>query len=421
MNHVLGLITIIICFLSISVLNAQDINKMSKSDLRENVLFQYEISRGLSTQIDSLKNVIFTLEESKDSLLLNVSFLESANDMNEIELAKLNNVALKNKQEIARLQSDHVIQIASLNETIFDNQASLADLQDSILRLQKVPLESQVSFLDRQDSISRLQEDLPQNSMTSNQSSTTTSDDFLNKYYFDQIPLSNNSFQLVLSKIILGGKCIHRGDGVGSIPETLDCNAFSFWGIAPDVALPYGTKIDDVLIRKDKSYFDSNLPQIEILKNKLFTIRYNDNTEESFLFNVKESVPNNGRKGLQINLANEGFESNTANDIIWQVVAINNECYLAITTGQLERLKIYISAERVPAICTGCPDGFGYDGDGYGYGGVFIRAPVGANQYESWRTTGKGMLLMRKKDSYLNRSEPIQRGDLTFLLKMKEL
>ena len=153
---------------------------MSKSDLRENVLFQYEISRGLSTQIDSLKNVIFTLEESKDSLLLNVSFLESANDMNEIELAKLNNVALKNKQEIARLQSDHVIQIASLNETIFDNQASLADLQDSILRLQKVPLESQVSFLDRQDSISRLQEDLPQNSMTSNQSSTTTSDDFLN-------------------------------------------------------------------------------------------------------------------------------------------------------------------------------------------------------------------------------------------------
>jgi len=200
MNHVLGLITIIICFLSISVLNAQDINKMSKSDLRENVLFQYEISRGLSTQIDSLKNVIFTLEESKDSLLLNVSFLESANDMNEIELAKLNNVALKNKQEIARLQSDHVIQIASLNETIFDNQASLADLQDSILRLQKVPLESQVSFLDRQDSISRLQEDLPQNSMTSNQSSTTTSDDFLNKYYFDQIPLSNNSFQLVLSK-----------------------------------------------------------------------------------------------------------------------------------------------------------------------------------------------------------------------------
>ena len=72
MNHVLGLITIIICFLSISVLNAQDINKMSKSDLRENVLFQYEISRGLSTQIDSLKNVIFTLEESKDSLLLNV-------------------------------------------------------------------------------------------------------------------------------------------------------------------------------------------------------------------------------------------------------------------------------------------------------------------------------------------------------------
>ena len=67
---------------------------------------------------------------------------------------------------------------------------------------------------------------------------------------------------------------------------------------------------------------------------------YNDDTEESFLFNVKESNPNNQRKTLQIDLANEGVENNTSNDIVWRIFAIENECYLALTYHQLNRLKL---------------------------------------------------------------------------------
>ena len=90
------------------------------------------------------------------------------------------------------------------------------------------------------------------------------------------------------------------------------------------------SKFNDYIILKNKDYFDSNLPQIEILKNKLFTIIYNDDTEESFLFNVKESNPNNQRNTLQIDLANEGVENNTANDIVWRMFALEH-CYFSST------------------------------------------------------------------------------------------
>ena len=76
MKHLLSLF-IILCLLSNSGVNAQETNKMNKSELKEHIL-------GLSSQIDALKDVNYMLEESKDSLLLNVSLLGSANDMNEI-------------------------------------------------------------------------------------------------------------------------------------------------------------------------------------------------------------------------------------------------------------------------------------------------------------------------------------------------
>jgi hypothetical protein len=49
---------------------------------------------------------------------------------------------------------------------------------------------------------------------------------------------------------------------------------------------------------------------------------------------------------------------------------------------------------------------------------------IGYNQNERkdlWRTTGKGTILMRNIDSYMNTSELIQPRKLIFLLKMKEL
>jgi len=428
---------------------------MNKSKLKEHVL-------GLSTQIDSLKDVNYMLEDSKDSLLLNVSLLASANDMNEIEIARLNNVVLKNKQEIVRLQSVYDIQITSLNETISDNQASLVNRQDSISRLQEALLEYQDSSVNNQDTIVQLQaallgyqdssvnnqdtivqlqnaildcqnsivqlqesvlnsEDLIvqlQDSLSNSQTTTTTSNDFLNNYFFDQIPLPNNSFQLVLSKIVFGDRQINNRDdyydddknkgSVLHLPETLDGNAFSYWSVKPNVMLTDNSKFNDYIILKNKDYFDSNLPQIEILKNKLFTIIYNDDTEESFLFNVKESNPNNQRNTLKIDLANEGVENNTANDIVWRMFAIENECYLALTYIQLNRLKLNLYSYN-EGIETSKSDN------------SYIQFTRDFSSYYSRKTTGNGIYISRNIDSYMNTSEYIKPENLIFLLKLKEL
>ena len=426
MKHLLSLF-IIICLLSHSAFNAQDINKMNKSNLKEHIL-------GLSTQIDSLKDVNYMLEESKDSLLLNVSLLGSANDMNEIEISRLSNLVVINNQEIERLQSECDIEMANLNETILGYQASYINSQDSIVQLQKALLDCQVSFLNSQDSVVNNQDTIVklqnailncqnsivqlQDSLSNSQTTTTPSDDFLNKYFFDQIPLPNNSFQLVLSKVVFGNKHISKDNddyygndapknSVHYLPETLDGNAFSYWSAKPNVKVTRSSKFSDLLNLENKDYFDSKLPQIDILKNKLFTIIYNDDTEESFLFNVKESNPNNQRKTLQIDLANEGVENNTSNDIVWRIFAIENECYLALTYHQLNRLKL----DLYP--------GIQYVGLGEEYKRYFPHDDT--HSHYNCETTGNGIYISRNKDSYMDESQNINSENLIFLLKLKEI
>ena len=403
MKHLLSLF-IILCILSNSAFNAQDINKMNKSNLKEHIL-------GLSTQIDSLKDVNYMLDESKDSLLLNVSLLGSANEVNEIEISRLSNLVVINNQEIERLQSDYDNEITNLNETILGYQASYINSQDSIVQLQE-------SVLNFEDLIVQLQD-----SLSNSQTTTTPSDDFLNNYFFDQIPLPNNSFQLVLSKIVFGNKHISKDNddyynnddpknSVHSLPETLDGNAFGYWSAKPNVKVTYSTEFSDLLNLENKDFFDSKLPQIEILKNKLFTIIYHDDTEESFLFNVKESNSNNQRNTLQIDLANEGVENNTANDIVWRIFAIENECYLALTYGQLNRLKLDVFTE-IP---------YYIEQDGAENILYFPKNKYYENDRYNCETTGcNGIFISRHKDAYMNTSESINPENLIFLLKLKEL
>jgi len=406
MKHLLSLF-LIIYLLSNSAFTAQDVNKMKKSQLKEHIL-------DLSTKIDSLKDVNYMLEESKDSLLLNVSLLVSTNDMNEIEISRLNNLVLTNNQEIERLQSDLDIKIATLDETILNYQDSIVQLQESILNQQDSIVQLQESVLNHQDSIVQLQD-----SLSNSQTTTNTSNDFLNKYYFDQIPLPNNSFQLVLSKIVFGNRQINnRSDyydeeknkgSVLHLPVTLDGNAFSYWSAKPNVKLTQNSRslFSIYLNLENKDYFDSKLPQIEILKNKLFTIIYNDDTEESFLFNVKESNPNNQRNTLKIDLANEGVENNTANDIVWRIFAIENECYLALTYIQLNRLKLDLY-----------PDIQAYRAE---YNETNYIHDISDYYLSHYITTGNGIYISRNKDSYMDESEYIKPENLIFLLKLKEL
>ena len=375
-----------IIFLSFSILNAQDVNSMNKKDLRDHITT-------LSDKIHSLEVDVKRLRNSKNEISANSKTLENKINVNNAEIEQLNVLLEQSKTDLRILSSQNENTVSKLNEsisTLRDSILSINNLRDSILS---------INNLDVKDS------------------TTSNSDDFLNNYFFDQIPLPNNSFQFVLSKIVIGNKHISKDNddyysnddrsSVHYLPETLNGNAFAYWSAKSNVKVTSSSNFSDLLDLENKDYFDSKLPQIEILKNKLFTIIYNDDTEESFLFNVKESNPNNQRNTLQIDLANEGVENNTANDIVWRIFAIENECYLALTYGQLNRLKLDIY-NRIQYVEVG------YEGINYFPGGTLYTS-------DTYKTTGNGIYLSRNKDSYMDESQYINPKNLIFLLKVKEL
>lgn len=349
-----------------SALSAQNIETMNKSELREHIVI-------LTTKIDSLKNENINLQESISNLYKNSSLLD-----------------LKNKNERNQLISENKIVISKLNEIIISLKDSISSVQSS--------------------------------SNIVSTSTTFNSNDFLNKYYFDQIPLPNNSFSLVLSKLVYGDK---RSDNnhsyyddnyqgaVERMPEILEANAFTYWGVKPDVMITTGTNFNNYVFPANSDYFFSKLPKIEILKNKLFTIKYNDGSEESFLFNVKQMESednNNQRKILQIELANEEVKSDGSNnkekDIVWRFFAIENECYLALTWGQLKRLNLKL---------------FSVDQGLKAYSEYNQRYQFATNFDSDYKytTTGEGIYLSRNKDLFMDSSKYINPNEIIYLFKLK--
>ena len=366
-----------------SVLSAQNFEKMNKSELRDHIVI-------LTTKIDSLKNENINLQESVSNLYTNSSLLEQKNKTNEDEISRINELILKNKNESNQLISENKIVISKLNEIIISLKDSISSVQSS--------------------------------SNIVSTSTTFNSNDFLNKYYFDQIPLPNNSFSLVLSKLVYWDKSSDNNysynddnyqGAVERIPEILESNAFTYWGVKPDVKITDGTNFNDYVFSANSDYFNSKLPKIEILKNKLFTIKYNDGSEESFLFNVKQMESkdnNNQRKILQIGLANEEVKSDGSNnkekDIVWRFFAIENECYLALTLGQLNRLNLKL---------------FSVDKGLISYSEYYQnqRFQTTFESYYKSTTTGEGIYLSRNKDLFMDSSKYINPNEIIYLFKLK--
>ena len=373
-QKLIPLLTIYLLFNS--ALSAQDIEKMNKSELREHIAI-------LTTKIDSIKNENISLKESISKLSKNSALFEQKNKANEIEIIRLNELILKNENERKRIDLENETIIAQLNETILTLKDSISNVHSS-----------------------------------SNVVTTSTSfnnNDFLNKYYFDQIPLPNNSFSLVLTKLIYGNLETNNRyydddnkGGVMQVPEILDPSSFTFWGVNDNVDTK-NKNFNDLIFANNTYYLDSKLPKIEILKNKLFTLKYMNGAEESFLFNVKQTGSddkNNQRGILQIELANEEVKedgtNNTAKDMVWRFFVIGNECYLALNRNQLNRIGLQLqTAGKLEYFRNGVTvinDDFGY------YGGT---------------TTGNEIYLSRNKDSYMESSEYINPDKLIYLFKLK--
>ena len=232
--------------------------------------------------------------------------------------------------------------------------------------------------------------------------------DFLNKYYFEQIPLMNNSFSMVLTKLIYGN-VVSSADSyyndntykgiVINIPEILDPNMLTYWGVKPNLETQ-NKKFNDLVFANDVDLLNSKLPKIEILKNKLLTINYFDGTEESFLYNIKKIEANNNQYGImQIELANDEVTENgrnyTARDIIWRLFILDNECYIALNYSQLNRIGLTILSSGELKYLTK-----DYD-------------------YEKGITSGEGIYLSRNKDSYMESSDYINPNELIYLFKLK--
>ena len=210
-QKIIILLTIYLLFNS--ALSAQNIEKMNKSELREHIV-------NLTTKIDSLKNENINLQESISNLSTNSSLLEQKNKTNEVEISRINELILRNENERKRIISENKIAISKLNEIIITLKDSISSVQSS---------SNVVSTI-----------------------TTFNSNDFLNKYYFDQIPLPNNSFSLVLSKLVYGDKRSDNNDhynddddnyqgAVERLPEILEANAFTYWGVKPNVMITDGT------------------------------------------------------------------------------------------------------------------------------------------------------------------------------------
>lgn len=252
-----------------------------------------------------------------------------------------------------------------------------------------------------------------------------SSTDFLNNYFFKQVPLINNTFKFELAKVVIGNTTFttydnyeesNRRSGVASLPEILDVEDFTFYGVKSNFKIQDTTRFNQLVTANTKEWFNAKMPKVEVLKNKLLTISYPDSTEESFLLNVKqpsiEDDNNNKRKVLQMELANEEVKAdgtnNTARDIVWRFFVIYNDCYLALSKKQLERLKVSIlsSTEGVLLLTN--------DGE------EELVSQQNFTYHEESKTSSNGLYIGRDKDSFMDSGYYIDPDNMIFLFKLKQ-
>lgn len=368
---------------------AQEIEKMNKSELRDFISL-------LNVKIDSLKSENIKYEEYFKKLSANLSQLELKSSqletkikVNETEILRLSKLLSDSESEKKRIIAQNQIEVIRLNKKI-------STLQDSILGIQTFP-NSEVDV-------------------------SLNTNDFLNEYYFNQIPLPNNSYSLVLSKLVYGSKLnyerynYNNDENKGAVirlPEILNANTFTYWSVKPNSMIsPFD--FNKLVVPRNSDFFNSKLPKIEILKNKLFTLKYNDGKEESFLFNVKKYISEHGdnqRKVLQIELANEQVkddgENDTSRDIVWRFFALDNECYLALSSEQLNRLNMQLNSVN---------EGVEVFNDTSKRESSFASS---AYYNDSRITTGNGIYLSRNKDIFMDASRYVDPSEVIFLFKLK--
>ena len=381
----------------------------------KNLLLLGVLALCLNSYGQSKKQQIVALNYSIDSLnvVLSITRNKAAKDIGELNttIEGLNTTIEDLSKEISDLKRD-LSELESSVSTLKkdkmiltrENEKFKTDLEEISKKNSDLEAKMELYKTTLRDSISSIHSS--SNIISSN--SPSNSSDFLNNYFFDQIPLPNNSFSLVLTKIMYTTEKDYNSS-MPAYSELLNLNAFNFWVVEPGLKRKKDHRytppeeqlgFNDIVIPKNFDYFNSKLPKIEILKNKLLTLKYNDGSEESFLFNVKQSKNINHRKTLQFALDIEKVEDDyhSRDVIFWNIWAIENECYLVLDAELLNRLKLKFLPGGVIETSNGqTTDWFNYSG----------------------ATTGDGLYLSRKKDVFMETSAYVSPSNLTFLFKLQ--
>jgi hypothetical protein len=358
---------------------AQDMEKMNKNELRDYAIL-------LLGKIDSLNAQITTLQATEKQLNQALATSEEKNKANLGEIQKLTALTVKTQKELERVVAEKDAVITTLNKDVLLLKDSIATLQTALL--------------------------------TDTSSPAADGSDFLNSYFFKPFPLENNSFSLVLSKVIFGtsnnsnNEYYNQQNEIQSLPEILPAEALTYWGVKPKVKITDGTEFNDFVVAQTEAYYNARLPKIQIYKNKLLTIVNKDGKEESFLFTANaldDEDANNQRSVFQFSLVSEEANSDEDYDqpknLTWRFFAIQNEVYLALNYAQLSRINSELQE-------VGSIEAFS----------EYYERVVMATDFDSdyrQTTTGNGVYLSRKKDTFMKESLYIDPSELIFLFKLK--
>ena len=382
MKYKIHHILIVVIFAQAQLIS-QNYEDMSKRQLREAV-------PQFLKQIDSLKQENSELQNRQVDLQGKQSVYVAENEKKlttyKSEILKLNNLLLEEKSKLDRLRAEVIVNNTRLNN-------GLSKLKDSILHLNN-------KIVVYNDSVLKLNKIISENALTLKdglEENKKLSSDFLNNYSVKQAPLNNNSFILVLNKVIcFSDKQRNNYKNIyNNYSEVLDKNDINYW--AGDSTT--GKFNDGSFILKNSDYFNSNLPSIKILENKLFKLIYNNGEEEAFLFNILSENNHHQRVSFQIELKSDDKRTrdyNNSPDITWCFWVIEKECYLSLDYSQLTRI-------RIKNINNG------------------IKALEDPN-YENYRDDdGKGIYFSRANKALLSPSNYINPNDLVFLFKLKQI
>lgn len=390
---------IISILLSFTTLLALGQSKKEQIEILQKTL--QETRNTYESHIKRLGDNILELSNQRDSL--DKKLISCVIKLNEIQQENTSYAAKLNK-----VQKENISYVDQLNKVQKENTSYVDQLNKIQLELKR-----------KNDSINQLQLELK--ALTSNNLANETSEstsalskaDFLNNYVVNHQPLNNNTFSFQLAKIITyDGRFNREG-----IPSILDKDNFYITYIPEGKNIKVETA-KTLVSKKPISLLNSRMPQIEVLKNKLVTIKYKNGDEESLLYNYK-STKNTANEQRRITLASETVR-NQSKDIVWAICEINGESYIHLSHSQLKRLKTPLDGNNDQVDYTYRVT---YDNGGFDSGSSYTD--LGGLPYSSggrgreYRTKEK-LWLTLKKNTWVDVDKKIDPRYCTYLFKLVE-